>query len=224
MNELITQKPKETTQQIRCEVTSHGFGVKLTFPDTQAECLLTEGGGWFALMGPSNPFEEDVAIIKGTPEAEFLNQILNTAVTGIVESLKSDPQKFNQEHDKERHFVLNVAHIHHGWVIDGQIEPNLWNKIKSPAIALCPGGRDFMEKGKTENAVTYYSHEFGENVLVFLIPDSSSTRKWKTYFILPSDLNKDPEILLKELINVPEDDSFLKSAKKGAYLLLTGNI
>lgn len=224
MEKVTTQKSKETPPKGQYEVISQGFGVGLTIFPTQDKYLLTSDGGWYSLMGPSNSFDEDITIPNRSPEAEFLDQILDTAVTGIIESLRSDPQRFGQEHDQERHFILNVAHVHPGWAIDGRTDPKVWEKIKSPAIALCPGGRDFREKEKTENTVSYYSHKFGENVLVFLIPDSSSTRKWETYFILPSDLNKDPEILLKELINVPEDDSVLRAAKKGAYLLLTGNI
>lgn len=142
-----------------------------------------------------------------------------------VSQLYSDPQSFASEHHGIRVEPMEMIAIPLGWVVNGKLGPELWDKIRTVAIPLMPGLGESEAEKKAREIIDEIREEYEEDVFFLMIRDNEAFGNWSVRPIFIADLNKDPETLMKEgraARKGKKPDWLLIEMKRCALMAITG--
>jgi hypothetical protein len=171
-------------------------------------------------------------IPQGIPIISFDGE--NPGITGVLwlkpeevlperkEEEYLDPQTFAQVFHGQRAWPLESIGAPQGWVVNGELSPEIWEKIQTTAIPLMPGGGGEPEK-VAQKQIQGLSTQYDQEVFRLIVADDETESGWSCWPIILSDLDKDPKTLLVEATAASKKkDRFLLGMKRCAYLAVTG--
>ena len=131
-----------------------------------------------------------------------------------VSQLYSDPQSFASEHHGIRVEPMEMIEIPLGWVVNGKLSPELWDKIRAITIPLMPGLGESEAEKKARGIIDEIKEKYSEEVFFLMVRDDEAFGNWSARPIFVADLDKDPETLMKESHDA-------RKCKKPGWLLKT---
>lgn len=119
--------------------------------------------------------------------------------------------------------LMKRAKVPRGWVVDGSLTEDFWNKVHRNQIVLPvrPSDGKSRAERKARRTLSEWREKYGEVAVVTLL-DEEAESIWVTRPVLIADLAKPAEDVLKESFEVGQDDSFLAEMKRHAYMILAG--
>jgi hypothetical protein len=137
--------------------------------------------------------------------------------------LVENQQEYAQHWDGHRVPLMKRAEVPRGWVVDGSLTEDFWNKVHRNQIVLPirpSDGKSRAEK-KARRTLSEWQEKYGEVVVVTFL-DEEAESIWVTGPVLVADLSKSPEAVLEESLEVGQGDLFLAEMKHRAYKILAG--
>ncbi len=134
------------------------------------------------------------------------------------------PQVYVDKYRGWRVGQIGLAKVPEGWVAGADFPPEIWERIKFPILPISPGGRNPEAVRKAERVIEQRKEEFGE-VFFFVYRDRECVFSWAVGAAIVQDLERDPFELFKEAREaLAKEDKLRHEMKRGAYLLITGNL
>ena len=126
--------------------------------------------------------------------------------------------------DGRRIKLFDLIGIPKGWVVNGGFKDEYWEKINTRILPLRPGGilSPFSAR-RARKSVERLKEKHGGDVEIILVQDAETEHGWNGGPFLVSDLDKDPNEVLKEgSIAAKENNFILMEIKRRAYMAITG--
>lgn len=139
--------------------------------------------------------------------------------------LLANSRSFASAHHGERVGPMETINISPGWVVNGELNPELWNKIKATAIPIMPAPDESESAIKAKKIIDDVKRKYRKDIFYLIVRDHGAFGGWSAGPIFVADLDKDPEALLREILDAAiskEPDDFLIKMKRCAHIAITG--
>lgn len=125
----------------------------------------------------------------------------------------------------QRPTLLDEIGVDPGWVVKGNMTNDVWKKIHTPAVPIEPGTFNPVHRLKAYRHLTEVRLKYGNDAFFVVVPDEETESGWGGGPVLLRDLDRDPEVLLREGMAAARrdpPDMQLEDMKRRAYLMVTG--
>lgn len=126
-------------------------------------------------------------------------------------------------HDK-RAWPLDEIGAPKGWVVNGALPQECWEIIKANTLPIKPQKGISRSIIRAKKRIKEIENQYGEEIIVALIPDSTDWSGWSAKPVLIPDLFKSTEELVREKETAEANDEQLLSGMKRHSIMITNGL